>query len=184
MDLLVPLVGVDAICVNQSDVDEKTEQVKIISLIYENAYSAIVYVGEPNRETEAAMEFAKKLAVMKDWPREKVPQYLDGERHPIDPPLVGDQGEPQPLLDGWLAFTRLLNRDWFKRVWVIQELILSSLIGVNCGGHWIRWDIIADACQVVVRKNMYELDHMRQRCGNVIALDRRKRGYVDVRRQM
>jgi Heterokaryon incompatibility protein (HET) len=175
---------IDSICINQADVDEKSAQVKMMNLIYENAYSTIVYLGESDRETEAAMEFAKKLAAMKDWPTEKVPQFLEGERHPIDPPLVGNQGEPQPFLDGWIAFTRLLDRNWFRRVWVIQELVLSSVVGVNCGGHWIRWDIIADACQVVLRNDMYDLDHMRQRCGIVLTLDRRRRGYIAVRQQM
>jgi Heterokaryon incompatibility protein (HET) len=175
---------IDSICINQEDVDEKTEQVKMMSLIYDNSSSTIVYLGESDRQTEAAMEFAKKLAAMDDWPKEKVPQFLPGERHPIDPPLVGDQGQPEPFLDGWLALTRLLDRDWFKRVWVVQEIILSRLVGVHCGRHWIRWDVIATACQVVVSNNMYEFDHMRQRCGIVLTLDRRRRGYVEARRQL
>ena len=40
---------IHSICINQSDVDENTEPVKIMSLIYENAYSTIGYIGEQSR---------------------------------------------------------------------------------------------------------------------------------------
>jgi len=105
---------IDSISINQDDVEEKTKQVQAMSLIYDNANSTVVYLGESNRETEAAMECAKELAAMKDWPKAKVPRFLPDQRQPIDPPLVGDQGEPQYFLDKWRAFTRLLNRDWFQ----------------------------------------------------------------------
>ncbi|PMD33751.1 heterokaryon incompatibility, partial [Hyaloscypha variabilis F] len=116
---------IDSICINQDDIEEKTKQVKMMSLIYENASTTVVYLGESNQETEAAMECAKELAAMKDWPKEKVPQFLPDQRQPVDPPLVGDQGEPQNFIDKWRAFTRLLDRPWFQRVWVVQEIILS-----------------------------------------------------------
>ncbi|KAE9366950.1 HET-domain-containing protein [Stipitochalara longipes BDJ] len=175
---------IDSICINQDDTDEKTKQVKVMNLIYDNSSSTVVYLGEANRETEAAMECAKKLAAMKDWPRSKVPQFLPDQRQPIDPPLVGKQGELQFFLDGWRAFTRLLDRDWFKRIWVIQEVILSRLVIVQCGNHSIRWDVIVDACQVVLRNNMYELDHMIARCAIVLRIDSRRRGWEEVRRQI
>lgn len=56
---------IDSICINQDDAEEKTAQVKMMNLIYDNSRSTIVYLGESDRETEAAMGFAKKLAAMK-----------------------------------------------------------------------------------------------------------------------
>jgi hypothetical protein len=175
---------IDSICINQDDIEEKTKQVKMMSLIYENASTTVVYLGESNQETEAAMECAKELAAMKDWPKEKVPQFLPDQRQPVDPPLVGDQGEPQNFIDKWRAFTRLLDRPWFQRVWVVQEIILSHLVGVHCGAQTIRWDKLVDACQVVRRNNMYPLDHMVQRCGVVLTFDRRRRGWDEARQQI
>ena len=76
---------IDSICINQDDIEEKTEQVKKMSLIYDNASSTVVYLGEANRETGPAIECAKELAAMKNWPKEKVPRFL-----PLDPPWVTD----------------------------------------------------------------------------------------------
>jgi hypothetical protein len=45
---------------------------------YGNSISTIVYFGEGDQETEAAFEFARKLAAMKYWPKEKV-HHLPGE---------------------------------------------------------------------------------------------------------
>jgi hypothetical protein len=87
-------------------------------------------------------------------------------------------------MDLWIAFTRLLDRDWFRRIWVIQEIILSRLASVSCGSHRLRWDVIVDACKVVMKHNMYEWDYMRLRCGNVLNIERRRQGYMEARRQV
>lgn len=167
---------IDSLCINQEDLDEKTEQVKQMHLIYDNAMSTVVYLGEPDKETSFAMMGAKFLATVKDRGKDQVPEHL--------PDLRGwGPWMPEDYVDMWIAFTNLLDRQWFKRVWVIQEIILSRAVLVQIGRLKLQWSIIIDACTSVVKFNLYDLDHMRQRCFFVLALEERRKGYNEVRRQ-
>jgi hypothetical protein len=42
---------------------------------------------------------------------------------------------------GWHALRCLLDRRWFRRVWVIQEVVMSKSALVICGSYTTLWDI-------------------------------------------
>jgi hypothetical protein len=45
--------------------------------------------------------------------------------------------------------TELTKRDWFKRVWTVQEAILPKNIAVFCGSKEISWTLLVHAAKVV-----------------------------------
>jgi hypothetical protein len=45
----------------------------------------------------------------------------------------------------WLALTNLLDRTWWKRVWVFQEVVSARDILVQCGSHSIPWECFKSA---------------------------------------
>jgi hypothetical protein len=43
--------------------------------------------------------------------------------------------------DEWVAFQKLMERPWWRRVWVIQEIAAAKgQILVGCGSSWLRWE--------------------------------------------
>ena len=40
----------------------------------------------------------------------------------------------------WEALARLFERAYFRRIWVVQELVVSSMAVVRCGSLTIRWE--------------------------------------------
>ncbi|KAM7208243.1 Heterokaryon incompatibility protein (HET) domain containing protein [Naviculisporaceae sp. PSN 640] len=50
----------------------------------------------------------------------------------------------------WLAFQKLLERPWWRRVWVIQEVAAASgQVWVACGQHWLRWETFLGAAHTI-----------------------------------
>ena len=62
-------VWVDAICINQKDVDEKNRQVSIMQEIYQRAKDVHIWLGDGNEDTGEAFNLIKKLV----WASEQYP---------------------------------------------------------------------------------------------------------------
>ncbi|KAK4185808.1 hypothetical protein QBC35DRAFT_555717, partial [Podospora australis] len=46
----------------------------------------------------------------------------------------------------WKAVFELLSRQWFGRLWIIQEVILSRNLYLACGKRRGHWDVFSSAC--------------------------------------
>ncbi|KAF2498158.1 HET-domain-containing protein, partial [Lophium mytilinum] len=49
----------------------------------------------------------------------------------------------------------LLRRPWFKRLWVIQEVVVSKQATVICGNRSVDWNHLFDACQVLEKRDLF-----------------------------
>ena len=112
-------VWADALSINQSNDNEKSQQVSQMGRVYEVAQHTIIYLGDAAPETDMAMALAD-------------PHYVDLQ--------VGD-GEYRRL---WgkidKGFVEIFRRPWFERVWILQELLLSIDPWLQCGRRRVRWD--------------------------------------------
>ena len=54
------ILWVDAICIDQSNVVERSTQIGLMSRIYKLATQLIIYVGEEDRNSRMAMDYMKK----------------------------------------------------------------------------------------------------------------------------
>ncbi|GKT50828.1 heterokaryon incompatibility protein 6, OR allele [Colletotrichum spaethianum] len=107
-------VWADAFCIDQLNVAERNAQVSLMGRIYSTAHSTVIHLGNLTPELSGVSAF----------PRES----------------TSDASEGGP--GGIAAETRrgLLAKPWFKRVWVLQELVLSKDPWVQCGNRRIRWN--------------------------------------------
>ncbi|KAI0195469.1 hypothetical protein F4808DRAFT_452851 [Astrocystis sublimbata] len=141
-------VWIDAICMNQCDIEERAAQVAIMHHIYRRARLTLVWLGPPDEHASAAMEFAATLDAKtyveefskcrygNDWDMFAEKSYF------FDPsfrPGEEDVGESQELA---IAIVEFLNRPWFSRVWIQQEASLSPHVQVNCGPNTVEWDTL------------------------------------------
>ncbi|EPE31118.1 hypothetical protein GLAREA_04085 [Glarea lozoyensis ATCC 20868] len=152
-------IWVDAICINQNDLNERDQQVRRMKTIYQRAEKVFVYLGDtphtlvgstaglnPLNVTNA-WKLAKYLSAIStviqlDWGVNVVLQnaFLDLSRDPIlaDPTL-------------WKLLRRLFQDSWFERLWVIQELAASQETVVMWGGIFIPWETLKEAASFILR---------------------------------
>lgn len=125
------ILWVDAMCIDQSNNREKGHQVSQMRLVYERAEEVIIWLGESDADIDILFDGAWKLdkAVGKLRTHNTtydVWQTLWEEKEKDWPHFDASSGirykdRRRSALKG------LLERPWFKRVWVIQVIVLSLL---------------------------------------------------------
>ncbi|TVY26911.1 Heterokaryon incompatibility protein 6,OR allele [Lachnellula hyalina] len=104
---------VDAVCINQQNAKERSQQVRFMGSIYAAARNTIIYLGESDENSDRAME------ALKD----------DSSLDPLD----YDETIKSCIVSS------ILSRTWFTRVWVLQELALSQNPIIQCGQSRVNW---------------------------------------------
>ena len=121
---------IDAICINQSDAEERNQQVPRMNEIYGGASNVCIWLGVEDDETEKAFKFVK----------ERLLTFWDFDELCQDSDTAGS----------WIALLNLMKRDWFSRRWVVQEVSLAKRGTVHCGCHEVDWQDFADAVSLIV----------------------------------
>ncbi|KAH6694358.1 heterokaryon incompatibility protein-domain-containing protein [Leptodontidium sp. MPI-SDFR-AT-0119] len=93
----VRIIWVDSICINQRSPVEQGQQVQIMAKIYSNAHRVIVWLGDETEEIKGALEDIRLAA--------------DEESTEDSKKKMNKQ-----------AILKLLEQQWFQRIWVLQEV--------------------------------------------------------------
>ncbi|KAL1614474.1 hypothetical protein SLS54_009732 [Diplodia seriata] len=128
------ILWIDAICINQTDNEEKNDQIPLITRIYSQAQRALVYLGNERRE---------KITQLFDYLRRR---DASGNKAPHPTELTEEQ---RIQLQGELSW--MLSLPWFTRVWVLQEVAVSRQSLVFLGGETLDWRLLSFG-------NIYSLD--------------------------
>jgi hypothetical protein len=123
------LVWIDAVCINQLDLEEKTAQVMMMYEIYSRALQVLACIGPSDYNSDAVQHAVDDLdAVVQRLP-------LAWTRDLWRPPL----GETAAAL--FLeSYNRFSVRPYFTRVWVLQELAAGrSRTMLLCGHEISKW---------------------------------------------
>lgn len=128
---------IDQICINQDDVEERNKQVALMRRIYSKAENVVVWLGEEGPDDEMAFGFVPILL-------SHLPPLSAG--HEVTRQgLVARQAIPLVGSPAWIALSRIFNRRYFRRSWIIQEVALARHAMVHCGPYVIEWDLLAAA---------------------------------------
>lgn len=133
---------IDALCINQADLDERSSQVAIMGDIYRNTEITRIWVGDEDEDTGVAVQDFKALS------EDIFPSVMDEDlllREGIDIEKVVDQAGIHDLR----AVAGFLGRVWFSRVWVLQECILPPRCTCKCGEWEINWENISRAASLL-----------------------------------
>jgi hypothetical protein len=118
---------VDAICINQNDPSERNHQVQLMRDIYSNA-EVLVWLGDEEDDSDLAIDRIEELSA-------KFQEFGELELVLQD---VGDLFNPHV----WDGTRSLFERSWWKRLWVVQEVVLTKEVTVMCGHKTLLWDSI------------------------------------------
>jgi hypothetical protein len=120
----------DAICINQKDYEERSRQVRKMREIYGKAWTVIAWLGEEASQSDKAFQLLQKLC-----------QFHNTQRNSFD--LATQLSEnPGYLGDGcWYALMQLMERPYWYRLWIIQEIVMgASAMVLRCGTSSIDWN--------------------------------------------
>jgi Heterokaryon incompatibility protein (HET) len=126
------LFWIDAICINQGDLDERSSQVRLMSRIYYKAKQVIVWLYDPS-----------------------LPHASDRSRWIIAQQLVPALGqstalEPLSLPMEWL---RMFEHPWFMRVWILQEVVFGKDIKVLTGKINLPWGEVLELATSYINRD-------------------------------
>ncbi|KAH6984253.1 heterokaryon incompatibility protein-domain-containing protein [Ilyonectria sp. MPI-CAGE-AT-0026] len=141
---------VDAICINQSDMAEREAQVLRMADIYSCASRVVVWLGLDTARSSLAINTLSHLG-------QQVVATVEDEIMPAPEAVKPDwhlrSCELPYSSETWDSIEELLNREWFQRVWVIQEVRLADPhVTIQCGCNDISWDLFRRATKCLERK--------------------------------
>jgi hypothetical protein len=126
---------IDAISLNQQDIEEKNHQVQQMKQIYQAATNTLVWLGPADRDSDLLLDFLSIFDVLDSGK----PSFLDLKK------LSKRQWtEAQDkILDAgvrmWKACEAFAQREYWSRTWILQELLLSQRPVLFCGSKVCRW---------------------------------------------
>lgn len=143
------LLFVDAICIDQQNVSERNSQVSLMGKIYSSAEEVLSWLGRPANRSDQLLLSCKTVeeAMIRFWNRPYgCSQSLPPHQEYICYAIHGREfrklcfKESIELIygaDGYGQFRKdlkvFLDRDYWQRVWVVQEVLLAKKITVTCG---------------------------------------------------
>ena len=141
---------IDAICINQADMEERGRQVKRMSQIYPLSQNVLIWLGFESEDSKHALEtleyFSKQVeyVISHEWGDAPNAQehdwWRDGFALPYDEKT-------------WKSILSLLHRPWFERVWVLQEALSCDRVVLQCGRDTISWVHVRKALLVLRQKS-------------------------------
>ncbi|KAF1840325.1 uncharacterized protein K460DRAFT_297130 [Cucurbitaria berberidis CBS 394.84] len=129
---------IDALCINQDDVEERNHQVKRIMHIYWAARAIVVWLGP---ETE---EDTRAITAMKGTRKD-----ISQNGRLFRPPGFAAKD--------WRALCAFLSKPYWNRLWIIQELTANHYSTLFlCGAKTLTREMIklaAECCQKLLRED-------------------------------
>ncbi|KAK9776449.1 putative HET-domain-containing protein [Seiridium cardinale] len=130
---------IDALCINQKDLEERNQQVAAMRSFYSNAWSVVSFVGPETENSAKALNLVAELS--KHYGNAAECQALQHA-------LMHDQDPYEP--GSWLALNLLTLRPYWERLWVIQEITLGGTrVVLRCGLAQLSWQTFCHGLELI-----------------------------------
>ncbi|KAI1344015.1 heterokaryon incompatibility protein-domain-containing protein [Xylariaceae sp. FL0016] len=123
------ILWIDALCINQADHEERNHQVQMMSRIYHCAEQTCIWLGEDNDDSATAISFIHDIMKLENFD------------------AMSSNRENAPK---WQSLLLFMQRPWFSRRWVVQEVSLARKATIYCGSNEIAWEQFAVAVELFV----------------------------------
>ncbi|CAO2657108.1 Nn.00g032340.m01.CDS01 [Neocucurbitaria sp. VM-36] len=190
------VLWVDAVCINQSDNEEKSQQVAMMGDIYRQCAQVRIWLGCKPGECGLGRSMRRVDSVMDEPDQQADPfeliRHLAEDRHIHEWPCFnadGQQGgfvyrESKAFNGMWEEFLTVAQSTWWSRMWTVQEVILprsgtltydvwsASLVDITkCGTNYYShvWGCCKDIMPHMPSSISIALDEF---CTTFLTLDR------------
>ena len=162
-NFLEPL-WVDALCLDQSNISERNDQVQQMGSIYRGARTVVSWLGQGNASATQFMQFARSISEeitekradrlgTTDSINSKVLFYLSVHRH---------RWEVAEFFQSVTAFCHL---EYFTRTWIVQEVLLAPTVHIaiyeDVGVAWVDLKHIILTCIEMLQNDLFQSDFHR-----------------------
>lgn len=155
---------VDAVCIDQTNIRERDEQVKMMSAIYQQAGNIVVWLGPADETSAEAIDYLHVTSI--NYRTEHVEamdhadlHYAHAHRNQAQMTLTSFMNlwsktlrDMAPHLDNpeteqeMVQLYLFFNRPYWRRLWIIQELAMGRPgMPMICGPVITQWRFIRDA---------------------------------------
>jgi hypothetical protein len=152
------LIWADAICINQYDVEERNHQVTLMRHIYHQASRVVVWLGRDRGENlhlaARAMNFIYQRSL--DYAESQNLSMADCNSFGhIESVKVAENGSLYDAFDDntWSSISFFFKRQWFERIWCVQEIILARQGVIVLDTCQISWEHVGRAAAVLITQS-------------------------------
>lgn len=126
------LYWVDQICVDQHNIFERNHQVSLMKDIYTQAAKVLAWLGVSDDENAefAAINFIRNT------------NYIEYQ-------LSTDLQSRLPSIEAQQGYLIICSRPYWKRIWIVQEILLARLVEIRIGSQSFRMDRFVDGTHMV-----------------------------------
>ncbi|KAH8601549.1 heterokaryon incompatibility protein-domain-containing protein [Bisporella sp. PMI_857] len=155
-DSIDTFLWIDALCINQSDNAEKGDQVGQMRDIYSDAAKTILWLGPADDTSDEIIKQLETIgkSINENGIRDmmiqfaRLPPSASEEYSRLDKNIndsLADYFDAAYLdLPGTLEFLKgckaISERPYWRRVWILQEYIVSKSVSILCGNQTIPYD--------------------------------------------
>ncbi|KAJ3564874.1 hypothetical protein NPX13_g7695 [Xylaria arbuscula] len=147
---------VDGICINQDDLQERTEQIKLMTEIYSLASLTVAYLGELGQhEAQSCRGFGLAVQLGNLYQTVKPWVHLLTLDDIQNPGLYALGGAKVLSRQDWVEWAIFMSREWFFRTWVVQEATLSGPADtyIFCGSLFVLVEAVLLSLNLVFDTN-------------------------------
>jgi hypothetical protein len=114
------LVWIDALCIDQQNKDEQASQVCLMGHVYSQAKSVAIWLGPKSDESDLAVRLVRRVSENAVAPQSirAGSTYRDSS-----------------------ALLTLFKREYWKPLWVVQEIFNARRKMVYCGDSVLLWEV-------------------------------------------
>jgi hypothetical protein len=118
------LLWADALCIDQNNKQEQSQQVQHMAHIYSRAESVAIWLGPESDDSESAIHLIQSIASStEENDGNKMRQYIESKAWRLH----------------LSAVVRLFERDYWSRLWIVQEVLNARSKTVYCGDSALPW---------------------------------------------
>ncbi|KAH8755175.1 heterokaryon incompatibility protein-domain-containing protein [Hyaloscypha finlandica] len=136
------VLWVDALCINQDDATVRNNQVSQMADIYSSSIEVLVWLGEGNKYTDRGMDFLGEISAHAKLIEDRILKERS-DRHQIYKEWTNLFHSVHARHDSDECFAgigALFFRDWWNRVWTVQEITLARAAKVQVGKKSLPWE--------------------------------------------
>lgn len=152
---------IDAVSIDQGNTDERDQQVRRMRDIYETAARVVIWLGDYHEPKDDLLRVSDESWGIESLERGSRSSVLTAVKllceivHSSADSLIWNESlecYPQAV---WAQVAKLFHRDWFERLWIVQELGAASKAIVLCGNVDIAWLLIEKAARCILRPSAH-----------------------------
>lgn len=153
--------SIDWLSINQEDLEERGNQVGMMREIYRRARMVLVWLGTDDEQEDKQQNGCFVLDKEKPGfiypPRDEESTWL-AVNFAAQLAKCEMEGDNYSRLDhriwfpeamGWLVLARFFHRGWFRRLWIVQEVVMASDVMGVIGGMAFSWVAFMQATQLM-----------------------------------